>query len=47
MLIFLSGQGSIAGKPFREGEAWQVPAGSAPFTIEPTDPVKFLRTWVP
>ena len=47
LLVFLSGQGTIAGRPFREGEAWLVPEGAAPFSIEPTDPVKFLRTWVP
>jgi mannose-6-phosphate isomerase len=47
LLTFLSGQGTIAGRPFREGEAWLVPAGASPFQIEPTDPVKFLRTWVP
>jgi mannose-6-phosphate isomerase len=47
MLIFVSGMGTIAGQPFREGEAWLIPAGAAPFEIEPEDPVKFLRTWVP
>jgi hypothetical protein len=24
-----------------------IPAGGAPFSIEPEGPVKFLRTWVP
>ena len=48
VLIFVSGMGMIAGQPFREGEAWLVPAGAARFTIDPSgDPVKFLRTWVP
>jgi mannose-6-phosphate isomerase len=47
ILIFLSGTGSIAGHPFREGEAWLVPAGGEAFDIEPQDPTKFLRTWVP
>jgi len=47
LLIFLSGRGTIADHPFREGEAWLIPAGAAPFLIEPTDPAKFLRTWVP
>ncbi|HTS46851.1 MAG TPA: hypothetical protein VMH05_02845 [Bryobacteraceae bacterium] len=48
ILIFLSGMGAIANQPFREGEAWLVPAGAERFTINPTgDPVKFLRTWVP
>lgn len=48
LLIFVSGLGSIGGQPFREGEAWLIPAGAAPFTITPDgDAVKFLRTWVP
>lgn len=47
LLIFLSGSGEIAGQPFREGETWLVPAGTRPFLIQPADPVKFLRTWVP
>ncbi|HEX5229314.1 MAG TPA: class I mannose-6-phosphate isomerase [Bryobacteraceae bacterium] len=47
VVIFISGMGTIAGQPFREGEAWLVPAGAAPFQIEPQDPAKFLRTWVP
>lgn len=47
LVTFISGMGTIAGQPFREGEAWLVPAGAAPFEIEPEDPVKFLRTWVP
>ena len=47
LLIFASGLGKIAGQPFREGEAWLIPAASAPFSIEPDGPVKFLRTWVP
>lgn len=47
IIIFISGMGTIGGQPFREGEAWLVPAGAAPFEIEPQDPVKFLRTWIP
>jgi mannose-6-phosphate isomerase len=47
IVIFASGAGTIADRPFREGDAWLVPAGCAPFTIEPASPVKFLRTWVP
>jgi len=47
VLVFLSGRGSIAGLPFQEGEAWLVPAGTQPFAIDPIDPVKMLRTWVP
>jgi mannose-6-phosphate isomerase len=47
VVIFVSGMGTIGGQQFREGEAWLVPAGGSPFHIEPEDPVKFLRTWVP
>lgn len=47
IVIFASGAGAIADRQFREGEAWLVPAGCAPFTIEPDGPVKFLRAWVP
>ena len=47
VVIFISGMGTIAGQPFREGEAWLVPPGGRPFEIEPSSPVKFLRTWVP
>jgi mannose-6-phosphate isomerase len=47
IVIFVSGAGNIAGRPFHEGEAWLVPAGGQPFEIEPEGPVKFLRTWVP
>lgn len=46
-LIFLSGSGDIAGQEFREGETWLAPAGAEPFQIQPVDPVKFLRAWVP
>ena len=47
LLIFLSGSGHIAEQPFREGETWLVPPGAAPFLIQPGEPAKFLRTWVP
>ena len=47
LLVFLSGIGTIAGEAYQEGEAWLVPAGAAPFSIRPSEPTKFLRTWVP
>ena len=47
LLIFLSGRGTIAGQACQEGETWLVPAGTEPFFMEPVDPVKFLRAWVP
>jgi mannose-6-phosphate isomerase len=47
VLIFVSGLGSIGIEQFREGEAWLIPPGCAAFAIDPSGPVKFLRTWVP
>jgi mannose-6-phosphate isomerase len=47
VVIFIGGMGTIAGQPFSEGQAWLVPPGGRPFEIEPSNPVKFLRTWVP
>jgi mannose-6-phosphate isomerase len=47
LLIFLAGAGQIAEQPFREGEAWFIPPGARQFVIEPDEPAKFLRTWVP
>jgi mannose-6-phosphate isomerase len=47
LLIFLSGSGTIASQRFREGETWLIPSGAKPFMIQPADPVKFLRAWVP
>ena len=47
IVIFISGSGTIANQKFREGEAWLIPAGCPPFSIEPENPAKFLRTWVP
>jgi mannose-6-phosphate isomerase len=52
LLIFLSGSGYITGQsgtvePFREGETWLVPALASPFSIQPSEPTKFLRTRVP
>jgi mannose-6-phosphate isomerase len=35
--VAIRGEGTIAGEPFRSGEAWLVPAGSEPFTIESQD----------
>jgi len=47
LLVFAGGMGTIAGQPFREGETWLVPAGADAFSIKPSEPTKFLRTWVP
>lgn len=47
VLIFLEGEGGLAGEPYRLGEAWYIPAGAAAFPIEPSAPTRMLRTWVP
>ena len=48
LMIFLEGEGLIQGEPYREGEAWLVPQGGAPFRVEPsTASTKLLRAWVP
>jgi mannose-6-phosphate isomerase len=46
ILVFLRGAGSIAGRPFRLGEAWLVPA-QGPVRVEPDGEVSMLRTFVP
>ena len=46
-LIFLEGKGSIAGQPFRQGEAWSSEAAAGPFEVVPEGPVKLLRTYAP
>lgn len=47
VLIAMEGRGRWNGEPFHEGAAWQVPAGAAPFQIEPAGRVRLLRTYVP
>ena len=48
LMIFLEGEGLIAGEPYREGQAWLVPEDSAPFRVEPVrGTTRLLRTWVP
>jgi mannose-6-phosphate isomerase len=44
LYIALEGTGSLAGEPFRPGEAWEVPAGSGPFEIASESAV-FLVTF--
>jgi mannose-6-phosphate isomerase len=46
ILVFLRGAGSIAGQPFRLGEAWLIPA-NGPVSLEPDGEVAMLRTFVP
>ena len=47
LLIFTAGKGRIGGMPFQLGECWLIPAGCATYTIEPSEPVEMLRTFVP
>ncbi len=47
LLIFLEGAGTLAGSPYRLGEAWLAPPAAEPFEMDPAAPTKFLRTWVP
>ncbi|MBV8819797.1 MAG: hypothetical protein JO022_15655, partial [Acidobacteriaceae bacterium] len=47
VLIVLDGQGTMAGDAYRLGEAWLIPPGGAPFSIEPHAQTRLLRTWVP
>jgi mannose-6-phosphate isomerase len=47
LLIVLEGEGSIAGRPYRCGEVWHLPAGAGPFTIAPNAPTRTLLTFVP
>ncbi len=47
LLVILEGAGTIAGQAYRLGEAWYVPAGIEPFTIEPDRATRMLRTQPP
>jgi mannose-6-phosphate isomerase len=46
ILVFLRGAGTIAGLPFRLGEAWLIPA-DGPVAVEPDGEVAMLRTFAP
>ncbi len=48
VMIFIEGQGLIAGEAYAAGEAWLVPACSVPFGVIPKQGItKILRTWAP
>lgn len=47
LLVILKGEGSIAGRPYRAGEVWHVPAGAGTFTVAPSAPTRALVTFVP
>lgn len=46
-VIFLEGNGRLAGEPFEAGEAWMIPDGGGGCPLDPSAPARFLRTWVP
>ena len=47
VLIFVKGQGTIAGEPFEAGQVWLAPAGEVGFEIRGDAATEMLRTWVP
>lgn len=47
VVIFLAGQGGLAGQPFKAGEAWYLPPGRESYTVDPDGTVQFLLTYVP
>lgn len=47
LLIFTRGKGRIGGMPFQLGECWLIPASCEPYTIEASEPVEMLKTFVP
>jgi mannose-6-phosphate isomerase len=51
LLVFLSGSGDLSWgnsrAKFRNGECWLVPAGLGTFALNPEEPTKILRTYVP
>lgn len=46
-LIFLEGEGTIAGEQYRQGETWLVPVDARPFAIAPSRETSLLRACVP
>ncbi len=51
LLVILSGSGKFAGggasATYRGGECWLIPAGLGKFSVNPNEPSKILRTYVP
>jgi mannose-6-phosphate isomerase len=43
LIICVTGEGSIAGEPFRSGEVWMVPAASPPFDLKRSPGAELLR----
>lgn len=47
ILVILSGGGRLGAERYRQGEMWKIPAGAAPFQLEPSGATELLRTSVP
>ncbi len=51
LLVILNGSGNFSWEsmpaPYRSGECWLVPAGLGRFSVNPNEPSKLLRTYVP
>ncbi len=47
LLVLIEGRGHVNAHPARAGEVWHVPAGAQPFPIEPSEPLRILRTYLP
>ncbi len=47
LLVLIDGSASLNAHPARAGEVWHVPANAEPFPIEPWQPLRMLRTYLP
>jgi mannose-6-phosphate isomerase len=47
ILIAIEGAGALNGAPFTAAEAWLVPEGCAPVSIQADRAIRLLRTWAP
>jgi len=47
LLIFLDGEGELAGEPLAPGQVWIVPAHADAFAIRPRGAARLLRVFVP
>jgi mannose-6-phosphate isomerase len=47
MLIALEGTGKLGEEPFKAGDGWLVPAGTAGLKLKPSGPCKMIKTFAP
>ena len=47
LLIFLQGEGTVAGQPYAPGDAYLIPAGLRSFDLSPESTAKAIRAFVP